>query len=127
MARILVVDQSLDTREAMSAVLELRGHEVETAASGPEALGKIATYHPQVITTSVRLPGSMDGPALARAIRQRGDGSTVIICVTGASDPAILRHAIHSGCDAVLEKPVALDVLERTIHEGIALAATMDR
>lgn len=127
MARILVVDQSGDMREVMSAVLELRGHEVETAASGPEALDKMATCHPQAITTSVRLPGGMDGPALARAIRQRGDRSTVIICVTGASDPAIFRRAIRSGCDAVLEKPVALDVLEQTIHEGIALAATIDR
>lgn len=109
-------------------ILELLGHEVGTAGDGAEALAKVATFRPQAITTSVRLPGGMDGPALARTIREHGDLQTVIICVTAAMDPAVHRRALESGCDKVLLKPVDAHVLERAILEGIARAgATVDR
>ena len=106
-------------------LLELRGHEVEAAADASEALAKVGAFNPQVITTSVRLPGGMDGPTLARTIRQRGDRETIIICITGSGDPAVLHHALRSGCDEVFQKPVDIDVLECAIRARIAGAGEL--
>ena len=128
MPRILVVDQSEDMREALAVTLQLRGHDVEMAGHGAEALEKLATYHPQVVTTSVRLPGGMDGPALTRVIRQRRGLEVVIICLTGAGNPEVLRRALDAGCDQLLQKPVGLDVLEGAIRDGLArVDAMIDR
>lgn len=87
-------------------------------------MAKVGTFRPQVITTSVRLLGGMDGPALARTIRERGDRETIIICVTGSGDPAVLHHAFRSGCDEVLQKPVDIDVLECAILAGTPAPAS---
>jgi DNA-binding response OmpR family regulator len=122
MGRVLVVEQNTDALEAVAMSLELLSHQVETAATAAEALAKVSSFRPEVVTTNLRLP-DMDGLSLIRAIRARRDVRPFIICVTGASDPRQHQEARDAGCDLVMLKPVELDLLGRAVADGCARTA----
>ena len=58
--RILVVDDNEDAANTLAMILKLEGHEVDTAYSGAEALGRIEEYKPDVVLLDIGLPG-LDG------------------------------------------------------------------
>jgi len=56
-ARVLVVDDELDIREAVTEVLSYEGHEVFTASEGAEALRKCVALQPDLILLDLMMPG----------------------------------------------------------------------
>lgn len=82
MIRVLVVDDSEICRELLADQLEADGdiQVVDTAGSGPEALSKLASANPDVITVDLNMPG-MDGLTLIEKIMR--DDPRPIIVVTG--------------------------------------------
>ena len=67
---ILVVDDEAEIRETLAEILTGAQHRVVTAASGREALERMAVEHYDVILTDVRMP-DLDGRALYREIERR--------------------------------------------------------
>ncbi len=62
MARILYVDDEADIREVAAMAIGLDPElQVETCASGAEALLRAAEWQPDLILLDVMMPG-MDGP-----------------------------------------------------------------
>lgn len=55
--RVLVVDDDVDAADALTALLELEGHEMRTVYSEEEAIGILVQYLPAVILLDVGLPG----------------------------------------------------------------------
>jgi len=112
--RILLVEDNADTAEALRAVLEVEGHRVERAASGPEGLAAMRRFRPDLVLCDIGLPG-MDGYSVARAVR--GDPelrTTRLVALTGyagADDAVLAREAGfhgHPGKPANLEALLAL-------------------
>lgn len=68
MARILVVEDDQDVREACMRHLVQDGHQVEAVATGEEALSLVATHEFDLLIVDLLLPG-MDGAELCRIIR----------------------------------------------------------
>jgi CheY-like chemotaxis protein len=68
MARVLVVDDQAEGREALSRFLAIRGHRLTAAANGEEALAKLLTDRPDVMILDVRMP-KLDGMGLLEALR----------------------------------------------------------
>ena len=54
--RVLLVDDDPEQLAALALLLEDRGLSVETAQSGPEALGRIATHPPDVLVVDAAMP-----------------------------------------------------------------------
>jgi two-component system, sensor histidine kinase ChiS len=103
MARILVVDDVLDTREALAKFLRVLGHEVETAGLGLEALCMIRDRpHYDLLIVDYLMPG-MDGRELIRQVRaQQGVGTPPAIAITGELEelppgPPLIetKHVLH--------------------------------
>jgi PAS domain S-box-containing protein len=83
--RVLLVDDHRENLLALEAVLKDLGHEIVSAASGPEALKRILEQDFAVILLDVRMPG-MDGFETAALIRQRERSRhTPIIFMTAVS------------------------------------------
>jgi signal transduction histidine kinase/CheY-like chemotaxis protein len=109
--RILLVDDNADATEALGTLLELEGHEVRRAQSGPEALSIVESFTPDVALIDISMP-SMDGFELARLLRQRAQCSlTKLVALTGYAAAAAGLTGSESGFDCHLTKPLSLEDL----------------
>ncbi|MBW2597980.1 MAG: universal stress protein, partial [Deltaproteobacteria bacterium] len=74
--RILVVDDELIVRDSIKEWLVDEGFDVDMAASGPEALDKLATQPFHLMLTDIKMPG-MDGVELLKKAHKRFPDLTV--------------------------------------------------
>ena len=102
---ILIVEDNPDARDVLRVLLELEGHEVETAEEGQAALEMARTKDPDIALVDIGLPG-IDGYEVARRVRARDRRRPVLIALTGYGQPEDRRRALEAGFDDVLVKPV---------------------
>ena len=122
--RILVVDDEVNARQALSELLRDEGYTVETAADGFKALPKLEEFAPDVVLTDLKMPG-LDGiDLMRRAHADDPDRVVVLMTAYGAVETAV--SAMLLGAADYLTKPVNIDelsvVLERLL-EGRRLRA----
>jgi CheY-like chemotaxis protein len=104
--RILVVDDNSDAAALLAVLLELEGHEVQTAADGGEAVKRAELFRPEVVLMDLQMPG-MDGLEASRRIRARPWGSNVLIAALTGWGQDVDRHSAHeAGVDLHFVKPV---------------------
>jgi two-component system OmpR family response regulator len=106
--RILIVDDEEPIRELLTTALRFTGYQVESAASGLEALRAVANA-PDLIVLDVTLP-DLDGFEVCRKIRSGGD-LTPVIFLTARDDASDLRAGFSRGGDDYLTKPFSLEEL----------------
>lgn len=116
--RILLVEDTPDTRAAFVALLSADGADVCDAASGEEALG-LARNHPfDLILSDIGMPG-MDGLELMRRLRElEQTRCTPAVAITGYGRASDMERTLDAGFDAHVGKPVALE----TLREAVAAA-----
>ncbi|HEY3450485.1 MAG TPA: hybrid sensor histidine kinase/response regulator [Myxococcales bacterium] len=102
--RVLVVDDSLTTRSAMKAVLEIAGYQVVPAADGEEALALLKQTPCVLVVTDVQMP-RMDGLTLTKRIKAdpKLAGMPVIV-VTSLDTPGDRAAGLEAGADGYLVK-----------------------
>ena len=117
--RVLIVDDSSDTVEAMADMARLWGHQVEVANDGSTALDLVTRFRPEIALIDIGLP-VMDGYELARRLRQLANMKTVpLIAISGYGRAEDRRAAEQAGFDLHLVKPIDPVRLERllaTLH-----------
>lgn len=112
--RILVVDDDLELRENLAEVLANNGFEVAVAASGEEALTRLAGAEFRVVLLDLVMPG-MGGMAALAAIRQDFPKTKVVMLTAFATvDNAVA--AIRKGAEDYLAKPFRVDELLVTVR-----------
>ena len=95
-ASIVVVDDEPSIRELLVASLHFAGFEVNTAASGSEAIEVNEKIQPDLIVLDVMLP-DIDGFTVTRRIRQEGITTPVLwrafvpFCAARANRPKRIR------------------------------------
>jgi two-component system CheB/CheR fusion protein len=115
---ILLVEDNTDSAESLRALLEIAGYTVEVANDGPAALAAARTFHPEVVLCDIGLPGSMDGYAVAAALRKASDGrQPYLIALTGYGQPADRHRALEAGFDRHITKPADPTVLRRILED----------
>jgi len=113
--RIIAADDNVDTLHAVALLLRMKGHDVETAVDGVDALKKVQAHPPDIALLDIGMPG-MDGYEVARRIRREPWGQNVLlVATTGWGAQRDKQQAQAAGFDAHLTKPVDLDALERLI------------
>lgn len=114
-AHVLLVDDCSDALMPMAALMEMCGARVDTADNGFAALECLRQAHFDVLVSDLRMPG-MSGVELVRALRADPQmDQPLAIAYTGFTAMAT-REVVEAGFDAVLTKPLAIDLLEATIH-----------
>ena len=99
---VMVVDDESSIRSAVEQWLSLSGFEVQLFSRAEECLAVLPKHFAGVILSDVRMPGSMDGIALLRVVKQTLPTMPVIITsahlqptldgVDGAPDPDGARN-----------------------------------
>jgi two-component system response regulator MprA len=108
-ARLLVVDDEPELRNALSRALRLAGYRVAVAADGRSGLGAVASDRPDLVVLDVMMP-QMGGIEVCRTLRRNGDGTPVLMLT--ALDGVRDRVAgLDAGADDYLVKPFALEEL----------------
>jgi PAS domain S-box-containing protein len=105
LSRVLVVDDNVDAADSLAAWLELAGHDVRVAYSGPAALEIAGAYMPTIVLLDIGLPG-MDGHEVARLLRQAPELENVwLIALTGYGRKEDMQLSQEAGFDHHLVKP----------------------
>ncbi len=108
---VLLVDDSLVTREMERRLLEDAGFDVTTAADGDEGLAALAGERFDCLVTDVEMPG-VDGYALTRHVRSVPALSQLPVVVVSTHDrPEERLKGLEAGADAYLAKQ-GLDAAE---------------
>lgn len=120
-ARILVVEDHGDSREALAELLRRLGADAATAGSVEEALAAIAREIPDVLISDIAMPGR-DGFSLMQSLNEhlaKRAGKIVAIALTGLSDPQHARRALQEGFDACMVKPLDLGRLVEYVASAV--------
>jgi DNA-binding response OmpR family regulator len=124
---ILIVDDDPESLELMAAVLQEAGYEIETAASGEEAMAKELKRIPDLILIDLRMP-KMDGIELTRMIRTLpGFSLNKIIIVSGVADRKGTVAALESGADDFLSMPFDIGELTARVRNQIRIKRIEDK
>ena len=110
--KILVVDDNRDAAETLSLLLELKGHEVQQAYNGENAVQLAEEFRPQMVLLDLGMP-KMNGYEACRQIRNHAWGAQMtLIAVTGWGQEDDRRKSTDAGFDGHLVKPVDPATLE---------------
>ena len=114
MSRVLVIEDDPLITKMVRHNLAYEGFEVESVASGDEALARIRSFAPDLILLDLMLPG-LDGFEICRAIAE-GPSRIPIIILSARSAVADKVRALNLGADDYLTKPFTLDELLARVH-----------
>ncbi|MCL2786915.1 MAG: response regulator transcription factor [Micrococcales bacterium] len=106
-ARLLVVDDEPNIRDLLAASLRFAGFEVESAATGRQALRAVEKEEPDLMVLDVMLP-DMDGFTVTRALRDRGL-SVPVLFLTARDETADKIAGLTVGGDDYVTKPFSLE------------------
>jgi two-component system phosphate regulon response regulator PhoB len=103
--KILVVDDEPDLLELVRVSLVQAGHQVETAASGREALDALRRRRPDLLILDLMLP-DISGTELCRRLRsERETASLPVLMLTAKADEVDRVVGFELGADDYVTKP----------------------
>lgn len=120
MLRILVVEDNRDAAESLRMLLNLMGHEVQMAHTGPDGVRLADEWHPDLVLCDIGLPG-LDGYGVANALRKSpATARTPLIAITGYGQEEDRWRTQQAGFDQHLTKPVDPADLQRVLADQTA-------
>ncbi|MBI3362368.1 MAG: response regulator [Chloroflexi bacterium] len=106
--RLLIADDNPDTIRLLTLLLQTAGHTVISAASGREALARLASETADMILLDVMMP-DMDGFGVLEEVRKTS--SAPILMLTALSNRAAVERGFQLGADDYVVKPFSPDQL----------------
>jgi len=107
--RVLVVDDESNITELVAMALRYEGFTVNTAATGRDALAKVASFKPALVVLDVMLP-DIDGHEVLRRLGNNGKRVPVIfLTARDATEDKV--HGLTLGGDDYVTKPFSVEEL----------------
>jgi two-component system, OmpR family, KDP operon response regulator KdpE len=119
MSRVLVVDDEPQILRALQTGLRGAGYEVDTAATGREALTAAAVRPPDAVILDLVLP-DMRGTEVCRELRTWSTVPVIVLSVVGDEDEKVA--ALDAGADDYVTKPFGLDELLARLRAALRRA-----
>jgi CheY-like chemotaxis protein len=114
---VLLVEDNIDARELLSAILQQHGIDVTEAVDGIDALDKMLKRCPDLILTDLRMP-NMNGLELAKYVKASESYRHIPIILISATLPFVRRD--YPEITAFVQKPLSINTLIPTI-KGLLL------
>ena len=110
--RVLLADDDESVRKMVGRVLESAGYQVLQASTGNEAVAKFRTCQPHLVLLDLKMPDQEGWEAFEQLSRY--DPLVPVIIITAW--PNQYDEAVARGIDALMEKPLDIPLLLRTIQ-----------
>ncbi|WP_321801435.1 ATP-binding protein [Caballeronia sp. J97] len=121
---ILVIDDNVDTADAMALYCQIAGHRVRVAYHSEEAIRLVSERQPDIVLSDIGLPG-INGYGLVRLLRSvPGAQSTVYVAITGYGSWADKQLARDAGFDEHFSKPIDLRKLDALLERARSQGAS---
>ncbi len=119
--RILLAEDMPVNQMVARGLLEARGHAVEIAADGREAIEKAAAFDYDLILMDMQMP-HVDGLEATRAIRAGGGkrGSVPIVAMTANAFGSDQAACLEAGMNGFVSKPIDADKLAEAIDRAMS-------
>ena len=117
MNKILIVDDELNMRLVLQAMLKKEGYAVTTASNGMEALKILKADQMDIVVTDLKMP-KLDGMGLLDEII-RDYPSIPVIIITAHGTIATAVDALKKGAFDYITKPFEQDELKQVIQKAV--------
>jgi CheY-like chemotaxis protein len=121
---ILCVDDDQDILQSLRVVLESRGYEVVTAATGREGLEAHARCQPDVVIVDLMMEEVDSGLTFARGLKARGNTAPVFLLSSTGDYLYGTSDVGEVGASGVFQKPIDPSVLLRVVGQKLGERAT---
>jgi chemosensory pili system protein ChpA (sensor histidine kinase/response regulator) len=116
---ILVVDDSLSNRKALSLIIDQTEYDVVTAVDGLDALNIMNEKKVSMVFTDLEMP-RMNGLEFTQSVRAWKENKHIpVIMVTSRTTSKHRQLAEKAGVDDYLTKPVVTDTLLDSIEQWV--------
>ena len=119
MTRVLVVDDEPQILRALRINLRVRSYDVDTAATGTQALEAAARHPPDLVILDLGLP-DLDGVQVIEGLR--GWTQAPIIVLSGRADSTDKVEALDAGADDYVTKPFGMEELLARVRAAVRRA-----
>lgn len=119
-SKILIVDSNDAFRESLRVFIQGLGHQVFEAATGPEAIDKASSVHPDLIVMDVRLPG-MNGDEVTARLKANSSTRNIPVVIdagwtTACNVEERINRALNAGAVEILYKPFQWPMLRDVLR-----------
>lgn len=116
---ILVVEDTVDTRELLHLYFSSAGFTVIVAADGGEGLHRAKADRPDLIVTDIQMP-NLDGIGMIKQLRAELEYANIPIIALSAYGNESSSEAIRAGATKTLTKPMNMEELTSIIVNLLA-------
>jgi CheY-like chemotaxis protein len=121
----MLIEDAIDTRDLVTMILEMAGHNVVSAATGEAGIAELENLRPDVVLMDMSLPGKLNGLDIVKTLRaDSGFDKTPIVALTAHAMPEDEKKSLAAGCDEHITKPI-LDL--ESFAETVTLYAEKGR
>lgn len=118
----LIIDDNRQTADALQQMLGLLDLPAKVAYGSSPALTLLASYVPRFICLDINMPG-VDGTEVLAYIRREPRLKNVpVIVITSDDQPETRQHVMRGGAQAMVIKPVTIDMLETVLKKAKVLS-----
>lgn len=125
MYKLLLVDDKVDSIEAISKLMDWKSLKIEkviVATNGKEAIDKVFEDMPDIVITDIKMP-VMDGLELAEEIKKIND-EIITIILSGYDKFSFAQKALKLGVKEYLLKPVSIEDITKVIGNAVQILET---
>ncbi|MCI0568580.1 MAG: sigma-54 dependent transcriptional regulator [Acidobacteria bacterium] len=117
---VLVVDDEVNVRRVLGAMLEQAGYRTARASSGEQALQLVRSQDPDLVLTDLKMSG-MDGLDLLKRLRTDfPEIPVVLLTAHGTVETAVeaMKRGAHDFLTKPFDKQRVLEILEKALGEA---------
>ena len=126
--KILIIEESAQSRNWFSQCLEAKGFHAVSAENGAVGIEQLQKQLPDLIVCGITRVGNFDGFGIMSAIRKNPTTAVIpFIFVSSRTSRDDIRKGMELGADDYLTKPCTLKELLRSIHTQLEKRATLQK
>ena len=114
--KILLVEDTPETRDILTILLEIQGFDVVIARDGYDGIKNAIAEQPDLIITDLTMP-RLDGIEMIKILRSIPDWQSVPILAVTAYGEEAAQRAVAAGANQAMAQPIDGEVLLTTVSK----------